>query len=73
VNGIALFKADMEKKNANNREEPRRREPEWLAIVQRHVASLGYGVVQIIVHDGRVIQIERTEKLRLNANSDWEI
>ena len=63
----------MEKKNANNREEPRRREPEWLTIVQRHVASLGYGVVQIVVHDGRVIQIERTEKLRLNANSDWEI
>jgi hypothetical protein len=63
----------MEKKNANNREEPRRREPDWLAIVQRYVASLGYGVVQIIVHDGRVIQIERTEKLRLNANSDWEI
>ena len=46
---------------------------DWLAIVQRHVASLRYGVVQIVVHDGRVTQIERTEKLRLNANSDWEI
>jgi hypothetical protein len=46
---------------------------DWLAIVQRRVASLRYGVVQIVVHDGRVTQIERTEKLRLNANNDWEI
>ena len=46
---------------------------DWLAIVQSHVKSLRYGVVQITIHDGRVTQIERTEKLRLNANSDWEI
>jgi hypothetical protein len=37
-----------------------------LQIVQRHVDSLAFGEVQIVVHDHRVVQIERTEKLRLD-------
>ncbi len=40
--------------------------PAWLEVVQRNVESLRFGVVQIIVHDGRVVQIERTEKTRLD-------
>jgi len=39
---------------------------EWLEIVRRHVASLRYGVVQIVVHDGQVTQIEKTERVRLD-------
>lgn len=39
--------------------------PEWLALVQEKVETLSYGVVQIVVHDRRVTQIERTEKTRL--------
>jgi hypothetical protein len=39
--------------------------PDWLAIVREKVESLRYGVVQLVVHDGRVTQIERTEKTRL--------
>ena len=39
--------------------------PEWLRVVQQKVESLRYGVVQLVVHDGRVTQIERTEKTRL--------
>ena len=39
-------------------------EPSWLPIFLSQVASLRYGVVQVVVHDSRVIQIERTEKLR---------
>jgi hypothetical protein len=38
----------------------------WLELVQEQVASLRFGVVQIVVHDSRVVQIERTEKLRLD-------
>jgi len=38
---------------------------EWLRVVQEKVETLRYGVVQLIVHDGRVTQIERTEKTRL--------
>ncbi len=37
----------------------------WLDLVRRQVGSLRYGFVQIIVHDGHVIQIERTERVRL--------
>ena len=38
---------------------------DWLEMVRRHVNSLEFGVVQIVVHDSRVVQIERTEKVRL--------
>ncbi|HEY3601231.1 MAG TPA: YezD family protein [Chthoniobacterales bacterium] len=40
-------------------------QPEWLALVRQKVETLRYGVVQIIVHDSRVTQIERTEKTKI--------
>ena len=40
-------------------------EPDWLELVRQHVGSLRYGVVQIVVHAARVIQIEKTERVRL--------
>ena len=40
-------------------------EPGWLELVRQHVGSLRYGVVQIVVHDGHVTQIEKTERVRL--------
>jgi len=43
--------------------------PEWLEIVRRHVASLHYGVVQIVVHDSQVTQIEKTERVRLDKTA----
>ena len=42
-------------------------QPEWLRVVRQKVESLRYGVVQLVVHDGRVTQIERTEKTRIAA------
>ena len=39
--------------------------PDWLALVREKVEGLRFGVVQLVVHDGRVTQIERTEKTRL--------
>lgn len=41
--------------------------PDWIALVREKVEGLRFGVVQLIVHDGRVTQIERTEKTRLPA------
>ncbi len=41
----------------------------WLEIVRQQVSSLRFGVVQVVVHDGNVVQIERTEKVRLSARS----
>ena len=43
-----------------------REEAKWLELVAQQVRSLRFGVVEIIVHDSRVIQIEKTEKLRLD-------
>jgi hypothetical protein len=38
----------------------------WLDSVQQQVQSLRFGIVQIVVHDSRVVQIERTEKIRFD-------
>ena len=40
--------------------------PDWLAVVREKVEGLRFGVVQIVVHDAKVTQIERTEKTRLD-------
>jgi hypothetical protein len=40
---------------------------EWLDTLKQQVASLRFGVIQVVVHEGRVVQIERTEKFRLNS------
>lgn len=37
----------------------------WLEIVRRKVVAMRFGSVQIVVHDGRVTQVESTEKTRL--------
>jgi hypothetical protein len=42
---------------------------EWLEVVRQHVDSLRFGVVQVTVHDGKVVQIERTERVRLDKSS----
>ena len=41
----------------------------WPEIVQRNVSSLRFGVVEIVVHEGRVTQIERTERFRLDGRA----
>jgi hypothetical protein len=40
-------------------------ELKWVDLVIQQVGSLRYGVVEIVVHDSRVIQIEKTERVRL--------
>jgi hypothetical protein len=42
----------------------RTRPEAWLETVRQQVTGLRYGVVQIVIHDARVVQIERTEKFR---------
>lgn len=36
----------------------------WLKVVESKVSALRFGSVQIIVHEGRVTQVESTEKFR---------
>jgi hypothetical protein len=33
------------------------------------IADLRYGTVEITIHDGKVVQIERTEKIRFQGDS----
>jgi len=40
--------------------------PDWLELVRQQVISLKFGTVQVTVHDGRVTQVERVEKVRLD-------
>lgn len=42
-------------------------QPEWLTLVREKVETLRYGIVQIVVHDSRVTQIERTEKTKIEG------
>jgi hypothetical protein len=46
--------------------------PKWLGIVAQQVESLRFGVVQIVVHESRVVQIEKTEKVRLDRADQKE-
>jgi len=39
---------------------------EWVDLVAQQVKSLRYGVVKIVVQDSRVVQIEKTMRLRLD-------
>ena len=43
--------------------------PEWLSLVREKVETLRYGIVQIVVHDSKVTQIERTERTRIENPS----
>jgi hypothetical protein len=42
---------------------------DWSEIVRQQVGSLRYGVVQILMHDSRVTQIEKTKRVRLNKTA----
>lgn len=41
---------------------------DWISIVRKQVEGLGYGTVQIVVHDHHVVQIDKTERFRLPGN-----
>lgn len=40
--------------------------PGWVDLVRQQVASLRFGTVLITVHESRVVQVEKSEKLRLD-------
>jgi len=45
--------------------------PQQLSEVERHILQslqhLRFGTLEIVVHDGRVVQVEKSEKLRFDA------
>jgi hypothetical protein len=38
---------------------------DWLEIVRQHVEPLNYGSVEIVIHDSRIVQIDKTQRWRL--------
>jgi hypothetical protein len=41
--------------------------PEVERLVREAIRAIRFGTVEITIHDSQVVQIERTEKLRLNG------
>jgi hypothetical protein len=39
---------------------------EWLEVVRRQVSALRFGSVEITIHEGRVVQIETSTKVRFD-------
>ena len=52
----------------NSKDSPNEPEP-WVNIVRQKLAGMRFGSVQIIVHEGRVTQVESTEKTRLSTET----
>jgi hypothetical protein len=44
--------------------------PDWVEVVRNKVEALKFGSIQIIVHEGRVTQIESLEKTRFISPHD---
>ena len=40
-----------------------------LPALEHALASLQYGEIHLVVHDGQVVQIERVERIRLTGSS----
>lgn len=40
--------------------------------VRQAVAGIRFGSVELVIHEGRVVQIERRERVRLERHSDAE-
>lgn len=45
-------------------------DPAWIELIVDSLSGIRYGSVQFVIHDGRIVQIDRTEKRRFEgANS----
>lgn len=40
---------------------------EWLRRIKEQLAGVQYGIVQITVHNGQIVQIDRTERSRFDT------
>jgi hypothetical protein len=38
----------------------------WLEVVQRQVDALRFGSVEVTIHEGRVVQVETSTKVRFD-------
>jgi hypothetical protein len=40
----------------------------WLKLVQYRVQGISYGTVQIVIHNSQVVEIDATEKIRVDLH-----
>jgi hypothetical protein len=43
-------------------------DPRLASMILRAIREIRYGSVEIIIHDSRIVQIERKEKIRMDSN-----
>jgi hypothetical protein len=43
-------------------------DPRLASMILRAIQEIRYGSVEIIIHDSRIVQIERKEKIRMDSN-----
>ena len=43
---------------------------EWLAQIEQSLSGLRFGAVHIVIHNGQLVQIERTERHRFDSSCD---
>ncbi|MEO3946934.1 YezD family protein [Gorillibacterium sp. CAU 1737] len=46
---------------------------EWKERIAASLNGMEYGTVQVIVHDGRIVQIERTERKRFDLPQEKKL
>jgi len=63
---IVLMNSIAKSDAANGKPQITEALPPWLQLVRNQVRSLKFGTAQITVHDSRVVQVERVEKLRFD-------
>ena len=57
--------AEFEAKRIENGQTDRRLSPEIEQEILRAIARIDYGSIEVVVHDGKVVQIECREKIRV--------
>ena len=63
---VASMSSEKKPEGQKPQREDKDASPAWLNVVRDQVESLKFGTVQITIHDSRVIQIEKLEKLRFD-------
>lgn len=47
-------------------------EKKLLVSIFRAIKSIRYGSVEITIHDSKVVQIDKTEKMRFDRQGSWD-
>lgn len=47
--------------------------PEWMQHVTRFVKQMNYGQITLTIHQGKVVEIQRTERTRLSSGKSDKV